>query len=880
MATVWAYIEYQEGGSMKIKLLSQTFASRGAAQTYVGSLTGITVDNLFLEAVDLDHATLENEKTFLTAKINAASDGIYKRFLIELQNRINVLLGLPETPGGSDPGGGDPGGGPTQGAMQTIGSLTISGNLMVLSIVYLNGGWWLLRNATNVPPTWYYPSGGNLLTMDTADYTLPAGVTIISPDTGIGGLTSPETFPEAAFIAATGRYKNGSGEYVLEDPGTGGGDPGGGDPGGDGVNALISYSLPGSNNTTNFGQFATLSLPNPDFKICAGHGFPFYGQSSADAKALIDRGWTNLYAAEAYPRNPAPGWEPKNLYLFTHVYRMMTIAAREMFKNNLDLPEYGNLNGIAMLNGGELSNRGSINSHLDVGSGVDYSGLTTAGADELAKWMYRINGAAQSPDNPGVWDIPMTKSVMLLDEESINLGQSWAGGNGYSLLGYLSRGMYQEAMAQGGDRNFKLHWYAQPMIQFINDGAYNNYTAYTKSQIQSMFDGFCTYDTAVWKATPKYVNADGGYNKVPFIDNRYEIWQKSGASYVMSGGRRVPVNTDFTVTHFGKTMTILREPTMVVQFLVFNNNTWQQAYGNQTDPNTGQPYATWDGTKWNLNPSSVANGWGWHNVARPNSAEWDNEVNYFLRGIYVRADGIIGGQMKAAYIDSGNTAINIEAHRGEDNPANKTFVGIVQRPQTENWSAYGNSDQVRELGEQHIIFETLLALTSGIHLLDSWDDGNILGYPLRSQGESIYPMGSPQSDYWGRWVAKNAAFQSLLKKVEGTNTSSWKHIHFYYPCWGHKNYETIATGLYVGTKFYLLACNPTLGKDEVMNHTMKAGGSTYSVPLSGRNPVFLEFNVPSGLSATQFTLDYYNIYGTRIYVNGKVTKVIDDHYLS
>lgn len=660
---------------------------------------------------------------------------------------------------------------------------------------------------------------------------------------------------------------------------------GGGGEHPEGMNILMSYTLPSSENTTNFNQFPTLTMPNDHFKIVAAHGFPFYGATSADAMNLINRGWTNLFAAESYPRTPSPGWDEKALYSFNLVYRLMTIAARDIYKGGHYTSAYGNLNGIAKLTSGELADLPSINTHLDVGTNLDISGLTTYGAHQLGIFAYRVIGAATSPETPDSWGIPMTSGIMMLDEEHLDLGQTWEGGNTYTFLGYFSKGMKDEAISQGATNHHKIIWYGKPFNTFINSLDYNNPQGYTKAQIEGMFNAYSIFDSNQFRNHEKYIDADGSYYKVPYIDNRYEIWKKSGGNYVLTGGgQRVPVDTDYTITHYQRTMTIRKEPTINIQTLLEQEGTGAEVYCQAIDPDTGAPYGTWDGVKWNINPVSYSNGWRFENNAQPNSLYWVAEGQYFIRGVYARADGIFSGLMLAKAIDTSRASVDIETPRFPDG-TNKTFLATVHRPQTENWSAFGNDHTVREVGPQGIIFDTLLALTSGVHLLDSWDDGHKLNYPLPLQGESIYSPdldnGAPKApDYWGRWVSKSAAFQSLLKKVEGTNPSTWKHIHFYYPCWGHKNSETIASGLYVGNKFYLLAANPTLGKDEVMDHTLKVGASTFLLKLVGRDPVFLEYTVPTGLNGTQFTLDYHNIYGVRIHVNGKLTKNIDDHYLS
>ena len=136
------------------------------------------------------------------------------------------------------------------------------------------------------------------------------------------------------------------------------------------------------------------------------------------------------------------------------------------------------------------------------------------------------------------------------------------------------------------------------------------------------------------------------------------------------------------------------------------------------------------------------------------------------------------------------------------------------------------------------------------------------------------------SDYFARYQARLAAYQTVYNELQGTLPDNWTFIHFYQPYIGRKYSEIISCGIYYNEKLTIFFYNPTLENEEVQNVQMTTGNVIYDFDLIGHEFYYKVFDVPMNLDVEDFTLEYTTIYGRHVKVNGKVTNSRHDHYIS
>lgn len=821
MAKVWAYIEYQESGSMKIKLLNESFTSRAAAESRASGL-GITIDNVWIEAIQLDSEELEDEKSLLTAKINSTSTGIYRKFLVDLRNRINFLLNLPAEP--EEPEG--PGDEYEEGDFFKVADWQYdseTGITLAIYIYYMNGEWWPVR--ATLDHSEYAASGGNILdSPNTININIPEGIVITTEDTDLNGLFGPAGFPSSNFLSILGsEYELSDGVFVRKST-----IPEPGEPGDSGI---IDYQLPVGNNTTNWPSFGSLIVP-VGMKNVLGYGGAMYADEPliGGKLAMLSKGWTNVANLSAYPRSR---WDGKNAYGFQQMYYMVNTAAERMIAHGKNGGEWGDIAAIVT---GDLWN-----------TNINFTGVTTKGVNELGK--YNIPSANSIDDSN--WDIDATESVFMIDEESMS-PKSWIGGDLISFIGYFIQGMYE-----GSGNKLNIFMYGQPISRWWH---VNHWTlmSKTKAEIEAAFtSGQILFNTPGWKAAKWFVDANGAYSRVPFLSN-IDIYEKVGGSFVIVGGKRKFRDENFPISIYGKTETILREPDDQIKYAIINYSTGEQRFG------TSIVDIHEDGSA-SIKASYVSAGFEWHPIAQPYPSSWKPETNWFVTGIYQRADGIMADQLGLRWLEHNSWTTNTK---------NQQYLQYGEhRPKTENWTYGGNSTVTREVGESQIFFDTLMLLLSGGMATSTWDDGYWKN-ELPNNGGQLYG----QDDYWGRYHSRLASVQTILKPLEGTNPMDWVHIHFYYPYWGQINSEVISSGIYYNGKLHLLLMNPTLENGESQAITLRAGAIVFNETIVGHEVYFRTFDVPTGLGPNNFKLEYTTIYGRYVKVNGKVTNSIDSHY--
>jgi hypothetical protein len=826
MAKVWAYIEYEESGTMKIKLLNESFEGRTQAEAHAAGLS-ITVSEVYLEAITLSESELEDEKDFLTAKIATAENGKYKKFLVDLRNRINYLLNLPT----EEPEEPEEPGDYSEGDFFKVADWYNSdyGVSLAIFIYYLDGEWWPVR--ATLDGNEYARCGGNILSSPhphTINISIPEGITVTTEDTDLNGLFPPDGFPISNFLAILGseyEFKDGvfKKESFIPAP----------EPS---ENGMIEYELPVGNNTVDWSGFQDLTLP-AGVKIVMGYGGPTYNDEATGTggKLLpLQKGWSNIVNLAAYHRNK---WSGVNSYYFQQLYHMSWEAAKVMVASGKNGGIYGDIASMAAAGPGEMN--------------IQYGGATIEGIKELGRYM---NGSSNSIDDPNNWNIDTNDSVIMLDEESMT-NHSWAGGGITEYVGYVLQGLYEGS----GNRIF-IFLYGVPISKWWH---VNHWTlmSKTKSEIDAVFTaGNVLFNSPGFKAARFYVDANGAYSRVPFLSGK-DIYKKSGGSFVTSGGKRVFVDEDFTMTIYGKTTTIYAEPHEQMKYAIINYSNGQQQFGAHTVDIHEDGSAS-------IKSEYTSQGYEWHPIAQPHPSSWKPEAHWFVVGLYQRADGIAGDLLHLAWLERG--VHNIDTRN------TKHLLYGEHRPKTENWTYGGNSIVNREVGESQILFDTLYLFCAGGMATSTWDDGYYyFTNMLPNKGGQLY---DGKDDYYGRYHSKLAAVQTILKPLEGTSVTNWKHVNFYHPFWGQINYEVISAGIYYGGKLYLMICNPTLENGEAQNLTLRAGSIVFTEEIVGHEVYFRTFDVPTGLNPIDFKLEYTTIYGRYVKINGRLTGTIDNHY--
>lgn len=662
---------------------------------------------------------------------------------------------------------------------------------------------------------------------------------IKSLNSELGGLYPPANFPEDELIAK-GYAKNEFGEWVKASNKM--------------VNSEINtienalrYQTPNGNNSTNWEQFQDLTLPQGIYNV-GGYGFPLYANEKIqNGKVnLFSKGYSHIINLEGIPRKY---WDGKNGYYFQQLYHLIKQAARGMLAAGKNGGEWGDIKRIADLDNSEQNN-------------IDYSAVTVKGAKELGKYLFYSVCCANSIDDKQ-WNIPLNEGVLMIDEESMK-NYDWQGGNSYELYGYLTEGI----MATAGE-NYKVFWYAQPIQRWIHGNAVWGVEKLSKSDIEGCFtDQNILMNSPGWKNSKWFVDANGAYSKVPFLSNT-EIYQKANGKFVLDkNGRRKFRNENINLNVYKKVETILAIPDDKIRYSIINPKTGQKSYGKEfvEIEVSGTP---------KIKPEFAKRGFELNSEgSRPYPQYWESETKLWLDGIYRRADGIMADLLMLAKLEKGKWDIS------KANTKYKLYG--EHRPRTEPWTFGGNSVDVREVGESQIFYDTFMLLLSGGQALSSWDDGHYRS-ELPKKGEKLYGEQKDNvwvyhDDYWGRYHSKLAAVQTVLKPLEGSKSSDWTYVHFYYPFWGQKNSEVISSGIYYKGKFYVFFLNPTLENGEKQSLELKAGNFNTTIELIGHEVYYKVFDLPGNLNPRDFKLVYKTIYGRQVKVNGEVTNKIDEHY--
>lgn len=660
---------------------------------------------------------------------------------------------------------------------------------------------------------------------------------IKSENSELGGLFPPNNFP---YDELKGYNKNEEGEWVKQK--TTAVETTTYEPQG-----IVKYKLPISKNSTDWTQFSDITLPTGIYNV-GGYGFPLYkDEKLQNGKInLFSKGFTQVINLDGLPRKT---WEGKNRYFFNQLYYMIKVAARNMVNDKKNGGKYGNIKAIADL--------------PDAETNIPYNNVTIEGAKELGKYLFSSFCCANSVDDQR-WNIPTNDGVIMIDEESMQ-NYKWAGGESYAFYGYVNQGIMEKA-----GPNYKTFWYSQPIQRWLHANASWGVSHLSEKTIEGAFrEQNILMDSPGWKNSSWFVDANGGYSKVPFLTN-VDIYEKENGKFTFDkNGKRIFRNENFNMSIYGQEFSILARPDEFIRYNLRNSRSGERKFGRENVDIKADGSAS-------IKRELVKQGFEWdpNGMSRPYPQYWEPETKMWVDGIYRRADGIMADLLMLGKLEKGVWDIT------KANVKHKLYG--EHRPRTEPWTFGGNSVKVREVGESQIFYDTFMLLLSGGQAASSWDDGHYRT-DLPSKGNPLYGEIKDNKwvyydDYWARYHSKLAAVQTVMKPLEGSKVSDWTYIHFYYPFWGQKNSEVISSGIYFKGKLYVFFLNPTLENGEKQNLTLRAGSFFSEIELVGHEVYYKVFDVPSGLNAIDFKLYYTTIYGRKVRVNGKVTNKISEHY--
>lgn len=571
----------------------------------------------------------------------------------------------------------------------------------------------------------------------------------------------------------------------------------------------------------------------------AGDGFPLWANDEIDGNGkltMFRKGWTNSFNLRAFA---AAKWDGKKIYAWSVFYYMFNQAVRDCYNSGVTGVvggvDYGDMNAVTA--DGDFWN-----------TNIPYYHLTIAGAIEVGK---RMNwGTSDALDQEGIWNISGDEAVLMVDEEALT-NHSWVGGGLLDLMGYVNQGI----MEISGNKKH-IFWYGHPIAPGFNAMRFNRDSngKYTDSSINSLFSaGGLSFGGAGFTGRRWYLDKLGAYLKVPGLFGVRLYKQDGGGGILKVGGVRQFRDTDFTVSHYGRTMPVLAEP-----------DPWIKWNGKRADESDFYGWQSEFGTN-NGQLVSLPSGWSWGNTARPNPGEWKPEAALFVEGCYMQANGCTTTQLFMNYKERSVWSAEY---------ATMLYKSYQEmRCVTEPWTADGNSIEIREVGHDFIAFCTIFYAYSGGLAFSTWDD-TVAHYPLPNKPSQL----QGKDVYAGRYQSRLKSFQEAYKHLEGADPEDFKFANFYYPFKGENNSEVIAAGIYYGDKFHFCCLDPNRELGEGWTLQLCVGPDIFNLSPEGHEFYVGSFDVTTGLNAADMTIEYQNIHGTTIKVNGEITNNFTEHY--
>ena len=627
-------------------------------------------------------------------------------------------------------------------------------------------------------------------------------------------------------------------------------------------NLLILSLEESRKNWVSWESFQNKQVTIPDgYDAVLGFGSPIYSDdpSASDGTHLaLKLGYTHICNLTAFAKH-LNRYKEENIYLFTQPFQLISSAARRM---------------ISLVNAGRFLNEypsGTYNNSgvwgdLDrlANGGIDYRGITEAGAIKLGEYIYYERAWSLDPATANLpdknYNINNNQAWYMLDDEQIPYG---LGGIGkMNFLGALNKGMKLVAP------NVKPVWYAIPMSFFFQ--TQQKPELVTDQMMQNeLLNGQLAFNLPTFKYGGYWFDS-GVYVKVPTITSHNKYKKDGSGNFILSSGKRVWNNENFTETIYGEVTEFLGEPHEWIKYLLRRDSDGATLLGREY----------WDGVPNNPTVKAQYLAKGYTSWGRPNMGDWRPETQLNTEFYYGFANVVICNLIANARVEYGNTDIS------KFKASSKCLNYVELRLKTEEFTAGGNSPYGRQIGAGLLNFCQLFSYLSGIRAVSLWENGKDYGHDLPQRGSVLYPItevGSVQTllDNYSGVTHRTDALVRMCSDLANTNQADWIYIHFTYPIVVQNRQGVISSGIYTGNKFVFIAINPTLNFDETQEITIKIGATNYKAVLNGNGSVHYGVitDLPSGLTNNDFTLSYTTIYNRAMVVSGKVTGNISDSIL-
>ncbi len=172
-----------------------------------------------------------------------------------------------------------------------------------------------------------------------------------------------------------------------------------------------------------------------------------------------------------------------------------------------------------------------------------------------------------------------------------------------------------------------------------------------------------------------------------------------------------------------------------------------------------------------------------------------------------------------------------------------------------------------------------------------WDDALFFSRDNNApyRGEPIdpasYPETTKRTNNFSRFRVAADCIRTFITLLNDASPTSYTFIHFYMPCKSYRENEIACVGIYTGSRFVFFTQYPDAenapnpNDNEVTDFTIKISSTSYNYSLSGSDSrIDVITGLSSGISPSDFKLEYTNIYGVAKRITGVLTDNPNSRY--
>jgi len=597
--------------------------------------------------------------------------------------------------------------------------------------------------------------------------------------------------------------------------------------------------------------FDEVAVPT-GFRSIAGYNVPPQGESLS-ATGGVYRPLAIGY--DTYNKVETLGmtrYSPRARYLFNHVTDLAFGAINKMIThiNNgafTDLYPSGYYNNSSAWGDLEL-----------LRDREDYSGITLAGAEKLGDYIFQERD--WSEDVSGA-EMRASHSYFLLDEEHYRKG---LGGIGYyEFISRITKGIRLAADRTNGSADIDIAYYGLPYNYFWND--YHDRDTITDSIMETqLLTGTNSLLTTTMKNTGCWIDV-AHYSSCPWITSHDKYERNPDGTWKLVSGKRVFAKVDFIETIYGEETLFRAEPEDEMKYWMINSSGNASLGIGVNEQRRGSQYFT------NLRTESCSikqeylnQGWTVFELGLPKPSMWVPITKQSKDQPYHVTDTILTNLLIARREQTGTNDISYYSPSLKIKPyAELRFLCEGKKG--------GNTMRDNQKGKELYCFETLMSYLSGCLGVSVEGEGRPTGINL----DTYEPM-----NMHGQIHALQARNQ-LFKDLAGYDPEDFLYLHFYYPSAVNQRHGAFGFAIYVGTKICFIFADPNLNYDETNDLTLNIDGADHTIRVNGKDLYIYNTisGLPSGLTKTDFYLDYNTIYGEHIRLSGNFTGVLEDTFL-